>query len=154
MQITDEFIDDQTMISRAVEAFGKTYKDSEVTWGRDDCSMFPAAWLKHFATEIRRQRWRGLTIPAYNSEEEANALIEAAGGLVNVWDAIATDARLMPIDPMEVLAGDIGIVRMSHLGPQGCIFVKYGVGAMVRRSPGTHTIGMRRQHIMRAYRLP
>jgi hypothetical protein len=63
--------------------------------GEHDCSAWPA-------------RWAGIPIPAYSTDAEGEALIEAAGGLLPLWERWIGDA-LKPVHaPQE---GDVGIIE-------------------------------------------
>lgn len=74
-----------------------------------DCSAWPA-------------RWAGVAhrMPPYETDEEAEAIVAAAGGLVAMWERCIDDA-LARVDAPQ--AGDIGIIEAvgrdgtpSHVG--------------------------------------
>jgi hypothetical protein len=118
--------------------------DREVQWGADDCSMLCAQWI---ADETGRE----IDWPAYDSREEAHALIDAAGGLVNVWEpcvrALALEVRF---DLPEI--GDVGIIATHTFGDVGVIFL-HGGAAMWRADRGIRVIAPRRHTIVRAWRV-
>lgn len=70
--------------------------------GEHDCSAWPA-------------RWAGISIPAYSTDEEGEALIASAGGLCPLWAEYIGD-RLELVTSPE--AGDVGIIEaIGHDGP-------------------------------------
>ncbi|MBB5709352.1 hypothetical protein [Sphingomonas xinjiangensis] len=76
--------------SYLLEAAKTPWKD-----GVHDCSAWPA-------------RWAGIETPAYSSMDEAQALIDAAGGLVPLWEQCIA-GRLERVETPE--AGDVGIIE-------------------------------------------
>src|SRR5690606_35402004 len=68
-------------------------------WGAWDCCAFPAGWVMECGYSDPMALWRG----TYASEAEAKALIEEAGGLVELW-AIALGALPVVEEPR---AGDV-----------------------------------------------
>lgn len=76
--------------------------------GEHDCCTFPAAWA--FANEWTdpMSRWRG----AYASEDEAQAFINDAGGLSELFARGMADAGIPSAD-LPYQEGDIGIVRIG-----------------------------------------
>lgn len=74
-------------------------------WGRDDCSTFPADWIKAEGGLDPMAEWRG----AYDNEAGANDLIDEAGGLVHLF------ARgIDPIWPRadEPSEGAVGVIAL------------------------------------------
>lgn len=120
-----------------LRAFCAAVQGEPAVWGSSDCSTWPAQWV---ANETGREfDW-----PAYSSREEADAIIEREGGLVNVWERVAAQAGLIECDPDEVPPlGSVGIIETSHHGGQvGCIFAHGGIGCM-RATVGHRAWGMR-----------
>lgn len=78
--------------------------------GEHDCSAWPA-------------RWAGIRLPAYSSAAEAQALIDEAGDLVELWARCIGD-RLRRVQ--EPVAGDVGIIRavdaQRRISQVGAIF--------------------------------
>lgn len=70
-------------------------------WHEHDCCSFPA-------------RWAGIPLPDYSNEQEAEAMLRAAGGLVPLWERAAV-GRAAEIDPLDRRAGDVGVIEL--LGP-------------------------------------
>lgn len=62
--------------------------------GVHDCTAWPA-------------RWAGIEIPAYSTAAEAEAIVEAAGGLAQLWDAHIA-GRLERVEAPE--PGDVGVI--------------------------------------------
>lgn len=140
MNVLDR-INRQVGVSAAVMDFANQWRDVPVTWGNDDCSMWPASWIY--------SRGYQLDIPEYSSEGEAKAIIESYGGLASVWSQIAKSANIPATrEPRE---GDVGIMRTRVLGDVGCIFVQYGMTALLRTSPGFRALPVRPQNIIAAW---
>lgn len=78
-------------------------------WGTWDCCAFPAGWVMENNHPDPMALWRG----RYSSAEEAQALIEEAGGLVELW-AIALGALPVVEEPQ---AGDVAVCMV--FGPDG-----------------------------------
>jgi hypothetical protein len=62
--------------------------------GVHDCSAWPA-------------RWAGVPLPPYSSDDEAQALIDEAGGLVPLWRRCIDETLAETAEPRM---GDIGII--------------------------------------------
>jgi hypothetical protein len=75
-------------------------------WREHDCTAFPAIWAG-FADEL----------PDYSNEDEAEAMLHAAGGLVPLWDdAVSCEPRKAePVATHSVEPGDVGVIEL--LGP-------------------------------------
>lgn len=69
--------------------------------GEHDCSAWPG-------------KWAGLPLPEYDTDEQGQALVDEAGGLVPLWERLIGGA-LPRIEEPE--AGSIGIIRI--LGTDG-----------------------------------
>lgn len=107
-------------------------QDAPVVWGESDCSSWPAAW-------VRRITGRAVTLPAYASPVEAEALIAAAGGLDRLWSAALAPLGIFPTD--APVLGDVAIFR-SRLGQSGLIMAHGGIGYR-RTDGGVHAISPR-----------
>lgn len=94
-------------------AFLEEFDGEDVRWGFDDCSARCAAWVRECGYDIG--------LPAYSSEEEAEKLIQEAGGLVALWDRISASAGIYERIG-EPKAGDVGIIPTNRFGPTGVIF--------------------------------
>lgn len=62
--------------------------------GTHDCTAWPA-------------RWAGVELPRYSTDEEGQALIAYAGGLLPLWEG-AIGERFRRVDEPE--EGDVGII--------------------------------------------
>ena len=91
-----------------------------VEWGVDDCSAWAGAW-------VEKERGINLGLPAYRGEEQARAMIEKAGGLVNIWARLAMLAGIPETDAPQY--GDVGLVETRMLGPVGVIVTHQGICA-------------------------
>lgn len=67
-------------------------------WHEHDCCAFPA-------------RWAGVELPEYSSEAEAEAMLQAAGGLVPLWDD-AAQGKADEANPRDVMPGDVGVIEL------------------------------------------
>lgn len=145
----DDLIDAQVEESRRILDFAEGLNDKPVQWGNDDCSAFPAAYLASRGFDIR--------IPVYSTEAEAQQIVDQYGDLASVWDAIAQQSDLYEIDPSEVQAGDVGVIRVSTLGAThgfqiGVIFIKYGLMAVIRSEDGIRMLSPRTKTIVKVWR--
>lgn len=87
-------------------------------WGQDDCSTFPADWILDQSGRDPMAEWRG----AYDSESGADALIDEAGGLVQLF-ARGIDPIWRRVD--EPSEGAVGVVTLR--GSDG---IEVDVGAI------------------------
>lgn len=142
----DAMIKRDVEVNAAIVAFANSFEDVPVTWGKDDCSMFAAQWAAE-------RMGRDFLFDTYDSEDQARALIEREGGLVNVWQFAADSNGLCRVMD-RVQAGDVGVVNTFALGPVGCIFMKYGAVAVLRTDPGYRVLGIREKHVLGAWRIP
>ncbi len=92
-------------------AYAKTVASTPCVWGKDDCTMFAARWA---------ERVTGLTIghEAYESREDALVIINAAGGLLPLWEGVLSRAGIN--ESYYPQYGDIGLIQLSF-GPVGVI---------------------------------
>lgn len=140
----DAAIERGTEASRAVMAFAARFDGVAPKWGFDDCSMWPAMWIAERCN-------RDLEIPAYDSEDDARAMIASAGSLANLWSDIASrNAIAATVDPQ---AGDVGVIHTALHGQIGCIFAKYGLYALFRTVDGWRGIGIAKRHVVGAWRV-
>lgn len=103
--------------------------------GFDACSTWPAQWV---ANETGREfDW-----PAFADRAEMDAYVEAAGGLVGVWErfaAVIGVPQRYDIDAAGV--GDVGIIETSDGRVVGGIFTFGGVFCW-RSDLGVNMIGV------------
>ena len=81
-----------------------------VTWqaGTADCCTLPAGWVETWGSGDPMTAWRGL----YATDEEAEALVTASGGLLAMWEAGMAGKG----EPTEALReGDVGVIRAVAL---------------------------------------
>lgn len=97
-------------------AFLEAREGKSVQWGVDDCTAVAAQWLGDNGVSVQ--------LPLYHSQEEAHAIIEAAGGLVALWDRYLGDVSVRFDEPR---LGDIGIIDTRRFGPIGVIVGKGGI---------------------------
>lgn len=95
-------------------------------WGVSDCCMMPADWvMEALSIPDPAAEFRG----TYDSEESANAIVVAYGGIQNIFAGVAASIGLpetvMPVD------GDIGIVMMPG-GATGAVMSR---GSWAFRTP-------------------
>lgn len=110
-----------------------------VVWGLSDCSAWAGAW-------VESQLGRSLRLPRYRGEAEGRALIDAAGGLVALWDSVAARAGLRETGAPAL--GDVGLVETSAFGPVGVIVAVGGLCAL--RTPASVTY-LRPRRFLRAW---
>lgn len=101
-----------------LSAFLAGFDGKAVVWGKDDCSACPHLWLGENGIHAH--------LPAYSSRDEAHALIEQAGGLVNVWDQCLAGTGVGERYGAPEL-GDIAVIDTRRLGPIGVICAAGGV---------------------------
>ncbi len=78
-------------------------------WGEHDCATFPAGWAMLRGHADPMAGWRG----TYATEEEAQEIIEEAGGLLVLWSS-ALAALAVAQGGAE--AGDIGVCAVMDEG--------------------------------------
>jgi len=78
-------------------------------WGERDCCLWPADWVLHRRGFDPAAQWRG----RYDTESEALAFVDDAGGMVAMWAGVL-DRLNRAEHPAD---GDVGVV-MVH-GPDG-----------------------------------
>ncbi|WP_157014901.1 DUF6950 family protein [Mesorhizobium xinjiangense] len=118
-------------------------KGKPVEYGVDDCSMLPAQWVADVTG--REFDW-----PVYGSRDGAAAIIDAAGGLVNVWLPVVRSLGLIErFDVPEI--GDIGIIDTSH-GHVGGIWL-HGQTFLWRADQGVRVLGVRSHRIVRIWQV-
>jgi len=115
--------------------------------GTHDCCTFPGDWVRAQTGVDPIQRWRG----RYDTQEGAEALIEAAGGLVNLWAIGMIDALCPEVD--EPQEGDVGVILvLGENGPveNGGIFTGRRWAFVAPR--GLFISSIDPAHIVRAWR--
>lgn len=124
-------------------------KGKSCVYGEDDCSMVPLQWVLDW-NRHRHSREFEISYPAYASRDEAETVIEAAGGLVNVWRAVARQVGLTEHYQNPEI-GDIGIIE-TRLGQVGGIFL-HGGAILWRAEQGVRVIGVRPRLIVKMWRM-
>lgn len=72
--------------------------------GVNDCCTFPGDWVRSWGRGDPMAAWRG----TYSTDDEAEALVAAAGGLVVLWrQGLAGIATLAG----DLAEGDVGVIR-------------------------------------------
>ncbi|MEM8664211.1 MAG: hypothetical protein AAGF49_08850 [Pseudomonadota bacterium] len=118
-----------------------------MTWGQDDCSMFPALWAA--AITGRSAQW-----PRYSTEAEAHALIFEAGGLVPLWRRLADEMGLRERERGEPpLVGDVGVISTRRMGEAGGVFAEHGVLCW-RAETGVRLLAPRWQTVLAIWEVP
>jgi hypothetical protein len=102
-----------------LSAFLAGFEGKPVVWGKDDCSACPHLWLRENGIHAH--------LPAYSSRDGAHALIEQAGGLVNVWDECLAGTGVGERCSDRPELGDIAVIDTRRLGPIGVICAAGGV---------------------------
>lgn len=69
-----------------------------------DCTAFPA-------------RWASIPLVPYSTDEEGQALIAEAGGLLPLWSGVIGDRLRRVTEPR---AGDVGIINVIGLDGKVC----------------------------------
>lgn len=124
-----------------LRAYVDAAQTEPLVWGKSDCSAWPAAW-------VAQETGRKVPLPPYGSRADAHAIIGKAGGLVNVWSAMAQQVGLLTT-PQPVL-GDVGVVALSDRDIGG-IFAHDGI--LYVRTDAGRVIGLRPKKILAAWSL-
>lgn len=120
-----------TDIETMLMAYLEEMDGRPVTWGIDDCSAWPAEW-------IRRATGHTIKLPRYSNRDEAHALIERSGSLHALWSDHLADAGFA--ETTEPRLGDVGVVDIS----QGQVGVVFGhAGLAFWRAEGNGAGGVR-----------
>lgn len=125
-----------------VMAYARSFEGLDVTWGKDDCSMFVAGW-------VEQETGQPLALPSYASRDEAYARIAAAGSLAALWGDIANEAGIMETGAPDL--GDVAVIETARFGQVGVICL-YNGACLWRETKGV-TIFPPRQ-IVAAWRVP
>jgi hypothetical protein len=104
-----------------LQAHFDAYAGAEVIWGTSDCTRWAANWAE---AEIGRR----LGLPRYTSEEEARALIAAAGGLLPLWERETAMAGVFQTRDPQL--GDVGLIDTRLYGPIAVIVAHDGIVAL------------------------
>lgn len=108
-------------------AFIREAMRREFIWGDRDCILFCTDWVQELTGVDPAARWRG----SYQSEAEAQAIIDGFGSLVALCDEGYTGI-LERCDPEDALvgvikshSGDIGVIRS---GLSWVMLTEHGIG--------------------------
>ena len=129
-------------LKAAIEAL----TDIPIEWGVSDCSTWPAQWVADVTG--REFDW-----PAYSSQDEAEAMIAAAGGLLPLWEAVARTAGIRRRYELLPTLGAIGIIRTHGHGDVGGVFADGGVLCW-RAAWGVHLIAPRQNAVVAIWEVP
>lgn len=80
--------------------------EAALVWGVNDCVQFAADACGYYGT-------RRPSLPAYSSEQEARAIIDAGGGLA----ALVARELGAPIHPKDTRLGDVVLTVFEESGP-------------------------------------
>jgi len=122
-----------------LRAYIEAAQEAPVRWGIDDCCRWPFAWAETLG--------HSATLPAYASEDEARAMIAAAGDLDALVSPMMAAAGLVETGVPGL--GDIGLIRMSW-GMSGCIFLP-GNNVVIRAEKGVGALWVRQHLVVRAW---
>lgn len=126
-------------IDEQLRAYIEAAHGDPVVWGVSDCSAWSARWVEQVTG-------RTVTMPAWQSPEEAYALIADAGSLTALWtDALLATGVWLTGVPQ---AGDVGVIDTGRFGQVGGIFLAGGYFAW-RAENGTRFLIPR--HIVKAW---
>lgn len=115
-------------------------------WSEHDCCTFAADWAIQCGHVDPMIRWRG----SYSTADEAQALIEEAEGLANLW-ALAFSGYPEPDEPR---AGDVGVCCVmgeDGLTANGGIFTGERWAFLAPR--GVHFTPIESRHVVKVWRL-
>lgn len=90
-----------------LRTFLMRYLDRPMTWGQDDCSLLIADWWRANHGTDPAAHLRG----TYSTEDEKAAIVDAAGGLVNLVSDIAARAGAQMSAANE--DGSFGVVAIG-----------------------------------------
>lgn len=126
-----------------LRALVEELKGKPCVYGETDCSIIPAQWVADITGKT-------FDWPEYSTREEAEAIIEKAGGLVEVWKPITRKLGLVERhDTPEI--GDIGIIDTS-LGHVGGIWL-HGQTFIWRAEEGVRVLGVRSHRIVKSWQV-
>lgn len=125
-----------------LRAFVEEFDGRPVVYGTDDCAPFAALW-------VARATDRRLAVPFYDSREGGQILIRAAGGLLELCDALMTDAGFGERYG-EPEFGDVGILRTNAFGEVGGIFAHAG-HFLWRHAEGVGILVPRPRYILKVW---
>lgn len=126
----------------ALKDFVEGIAGQGVTWGVDDCSAWPCAWIeKRLGCTIDR--------PIANDSDDALRIIKQHGGLVELWQFIVSELLMPTYAPKS---GDVGVVALSS-GAIGCIF-RSPDSAFIRTESGARVLTVFPRHIKAAWAVP
>lgn len=111
-------------------------------YGINDCSMFPAQWVADITD-------KELNLPYYDTPESGKKIIDASGGLVNVWSNILEPAGFQQCHNTPVF-GDVGVIKTRAFDDVGVIFCDLGL-ALWRTPDGTTFISPRAKTILKVW---
>ncbi len=133
-----------------LKAYVQAATDQPATF--DECSTWPAQWVVN-------ERGVAFDWPVYADEAEMQAMLAREGGLVAVWDRVASLAGLVPVPPGETPPlGSIGVFKTDNHG--GCIGGIFADGQVINfrvfnverpHRTGVRAIGLYPHTILKAW---
>lgn len=115
--------------------FINSYSNKEVVWGDDDCTAWAAKW-----SEVATGN--PIKLPDYNCREQANQIIDDAGGLVELINNYLGFSEVFG-DPS---IGDIAVIETERSGLVTVIVLNNGVAAW-RGDKGVRLFRVRPRYI-------
>lgn len=115
-----------TRAARLQQYFDAVAAVPPVVWGESDCCSWPAKW-------VEREIGKAVALPRYTTQQEAHALIAAAGGLARLAAQVLAPLNLASVTTPSL--GDIGVIALSDRD-MGVIFCASGHAALRKDKGG------------------
>lgn len=126
------------MVEDKITEFINSYDKKPVVWGEDDCTAWAAKWIE-CATGQK------IDLPKYTDREQANAMIDQAGGLVDLIGQYLGP----PVGYGEPQIGDVAVIETGRSGDVCVVMLKNYV-AVWRADHGVRQFRVR-PRFMKAY---
>lgn len=94
-----------------LRAFMRSARRRPFVWGEFDCCLFAADWVALCTGRDPAATWRG----TYSTETEARALMDSAGGMSGLLDAVLHRSDDPAVGILETPQGEACAIRAGNL---------------------------------------